>query len=140
LSEKEKKFAKKTVLNIIIKVFTFDFENWMADLIKSILDLQAVKEIQPDFSVLKIIPRDLAKSAQILIFSTPKRKHLKALTTNNHPEEVIRILHQLENKGLVTEVFYTTVEGFDFAMERYSQMQNQAEQIAQKHLAQQKAE
>ena len=69
---KGKKFAKKTVLNIIIKVFTFDFENWMADLIKSILDLQAVKEIQPDFSVLKIIPRDLAKSAQILIFSTPK--------------------------------------------------------------------
>jgi len=49
LSEKGKKFAKKTVLNIIIKVFTFDFENWMADLIKSILDLQAVKEIQPDF-------------------------------------------------------------------------------------------
>ena len=112
----------------------------MTDLIKSILDLQAVKEIQPDFSVLKIIPRDLAKSAQILIFSTPKRKHLKALTTNNHPEEVRRILHQLENKGLVTEVFYTTVEGFDFAMERYSQMQNQAEQIAQKHLEQQKAE
>ena len=112
----------------------------MADLIKSILDLQAVKEIQPDFSVLKIIPRDLAKSAQILIFSTPKRKHLKALTTNNHPEEVRRILHQLENKGLVTQVFYTTVEGFDFAMERYSQMQNQAEQIAQKHLEQQKAE
>ena len=140
MSEKRKKFAKKTVLNIIIKVFTFDFENWMADLIKSILNLQAVKEIQPDFSVLKIIPRDLAKAAQILIFSTPKRKHLKALTTNNHPEEVRRILHQLENKGLVTEVFYTTVEGFDFAMERYSQMQNQAEQIAQKHLEQQKAE
>ena len=112
----------------------------MADLIKSILDLQAVKEIQPDFSVLKIIPRDLAKSAQILIFSTPKRKHLNALTTNNYPEEVRRILHQLENKGLVTEVFYTTVEGYEFAMERYSQMQNQAEQIAQKHLEQQKAE
>ncbi|HKL43787.1 MAG TPA: GspE/PulE family protein, partial [Candidatus Absconditabacterales bacterium] len=46
---------------------------------------------------------------------------LKILTTNNFPEELKKIIEMLENKGLNTNISYTSKEGFDEAMKRYEE-------------------
>lgn len=111
----------------------------MTTLIKNILEPDMIEGLQPDFLVLKIIPRNLATTAQFLTFSTPKRKQLQALTTNNHADEVKKLLTQLENKGFTVQVFYTSNEGFERAMKWYDQMESHTQVLAQQESQQQKA-
>ena len=82
----------------------------MSDLINTILETNAIKEIKPDFSRLTYIPKEIAQKTQILVFEEKTRKELSFLTTNNFPEDVKRILQQFSNKGYNNKVYYTSNE------------------------------
>ncbi|MDO4713443.1 MAG: hypothetical protein Q4B28_02040 [bacterium] len=112
----------------------------MTTLLKTILEADQIMELQPDFKILKVVPKELATSSQFLVFSSPKKHHLQALTTNNYPEKVKELINQLENKGFILEVFYTSSEGFTHALRWYTALEEH-HALAQHHaLEAQKAE
>ena len=65
----------------------------MSTLVKSIIETKEINNLKPDFSVLKIIPKDIARQSQTLIFSSPNKHSLQLLTTNNFPEQSILSLN-----------------------------------------------
>lgn len=97
----------------------------MSTLIKTIIEADEIWNLQPDFSVLKTIPKTTAEQAQTLIFSSPHKHFLQALTTNNFPERTQQIIDQLAQKWFEIETFYTSGEGFSKALDRYTQLENQ---------------
>ena len=97
----------------------------MAGLIKTILEQEEIQGLNPDFSLLTIIPKTTAEKAQLLIFGKGEKRTLKLLTTNNHPEAVKQLLNQIEQKGYRHELFYTTNEGFSTALGRYTILEEQ---------------
>ncbi len=112
----------------------------MTGLIKTILEHEAIQALEPDFSLLTLIPKAVAQQAQLLIFGKEKRKELKILTTNNHPDEVKKLLHQIEQKGYLYKLFYTTNEGFALALERYDTLEQQEKEKAELRQQSAKAE
>lgn len=101
----------------------------MSTLIKTIIETTEIPNLKPDFSVLKIIPKDIAEQAQTLIFSSPDKHSLQLLTTNNLPDKTQHLIEQLHTKGFSTQLFYTTNEGFSQALSRYQEL-NQQEHLA----------
>lgn len=97
----------------------------MTGLIKTILETQEIQALEPDFSLLPLVPKAIAEKSQLLIFGKVKNKELKLLTTNNHPEEVKKLLQQINDKGYTYQLFYTSIEGFESAMQRYEQLAEQ---------------
>ena len=97
----------------------------MSTLVKSIIETTEINNLKPDFSVLKIIPKDIARQSQTLIFSSPNKHSLQLLTTNNFPEQTQHLITQLQSKGYQTQLFYTTNEGFSQALNRYEELSEQ---------------
>jgi 3-deoxy-D-manno-octulosonic-acid transferase len=79
-------------------------------LINTILEVEDVQALQVDFSQLKKIPRENALYMQVIIYYKDDENNVYILTTNNHPEEVKKIIKQLDDKGLKNKVFYTSAE------------------------------
>ena len=67
-------------------------------LINNILEVNDVHALQVDFSQLKKIPRKNAEAMQIILYFKDEDNYMYLLTTNNHPEDLKRIIKQLENK------------------------------------------
>ena len=67
-------------------------------LINTILEVNDVQVLQVDFSQLKKIPRENAASMQIILYYKDEENCVYLLTTNNHPEDVKKIVKQIENK------------------------------------------
>lgn len=97
----------------------------MSTLVKTIIETAEINNLKPDFSVLKIIPKDIARQSQTLIFSSPNKHSLQLLTTNNFPEHTQHLISQLQSKGYQTQLFYTTNEGFSQALNRYEELSEQ---------------
>ena len=97
----------------------------MSTLVKSIIETKEINNLKPNFSVLKIIPKDIARQSQTLIFSSPNKHSLQLLTTNNFPEQTQHLITQLQSKGYQTQLFYTTNEGFSQALNRYEELSEQ---------------
>lgn len=112
----------------------------MTGLIKTILENEEIQALEPDFSLLTLIPKAVAQQAQLLIFGKEKRKELKILTTNNHPDEVKKLLHKIEQKGYLYQLFYTTNEGFALALQRYDTLEQQEKEKAELRQQSAKAE
>ncbi len=108
-------------------------------LISSILEVDAVKVLQVDFSQLKKIPKETAEKIQTLIYYKDPDNTLYLLTTNNYTEGVRNVLQQLENAGFKTKVFYTSVEGFNEALTWYQRLAEQESQQQQAQKQQQEA-
>jgi len=89
---------------------------------KSILERDDLKGISPDFAQLKILPKETAQKIETLIFAKDKNT-LKILTTNNLPEGLTSLLKSLENKWYTYETFYTSPEGFAYALSWYDDME-----------------
>ena len=102
----------------------------MSTLVKSIIETTEINNLKPDFSVLKIIPKDIARQSQTLIFSSPNKHSLQLLTTNNFPEKTQALIAQLQSKGYETQLFYTTNEGFSQALNRYEELSEQESAIS----------
>lgn len=90
----------------------------MTELTKTILEIADLQALQPEFSVIKLMEREKCESMQTIIFAKEKNT-LKILTTNNFPEQVAKLTKTLEEEWYRSELFYTSVEGFWFALGRY---------------------
>ena len=102
----------------------------MEDTLKTILEVEDVKALKPDLSQLKIIPREVCERIQVIIFQKEKNT-LQLLTTNNFPDQLKKVLTQLENKGFKYNLHYTSPEGFEHALTRYDEIEHQ-EDVADK--------
>ncbi len=109
------------------------------ELSKSILELDDLQGISPNFEQLKILPAETAEKIETLIFSKDKNT-LKLLTTNNFPDGVSKLLKNLDEKGYKYEVFYTSPTGFQYAMSRYDDMEGIAQQKRKAEQEQKQAE
>jgi len=109
------------------------------ELSKSILEIDDLRGISPDFAQLKIIPQETAQKIETLIFAKDKNT-LKVLTTNNLPDGLTKLLKSLEDKWYKYEVFYTSPTGFNYALTRYTDMEGIAEQKRQAEKEQKQAE
>lgn len=96
-------------------------------LTKSILEIDDLQGISPNFEQLKILPIETAQKIETLIFWKDKNT-LKILTTNNIPDGLTSLLKSLEDKWYKYEVFYTSPTGFHYALSRYADMEGIAEQ------------
>ncbi len=90
----------------------------MAELTKTILEVEDIHSIKPNFDEIKILKRETCEKTQTIIFDK-QENILKLLTTNNYPEELKKITAMLEAKWLNTQISYTSVEWFNEAMKRY---------------------
>lgn len=92
----------------------------MNKLTKSILEIEDIKAIKPNFDAIKILTKDVCEKTQTIIFEK-EWNILKVLSTNNFSEELNKIIDMLESKGLKTYILYTSVEWFNEALKRYDQ-------------------
>ncbi len=90
----------------------------MAELTKSILEIEDVQKIKANFDEIKILKREVCEQTQTIIFAK-EWNTLKILTTNNFPEELKKIIDMLQNKWLETDISYTSSEWFKQALTRY---------------------
>lgn len=110
-----------------------------AELSKSILEIDGLQGISPDFEQLKILPAETAQKIETLIFAKDKNT-LKILTTNNVSDGLNKLLKSLEDKWYKYEVFYTSPSGFHYAMSRYADMEGIATQKQKAEQEQKQAE
>jgi len=89
---------------------------------KTILELEDIQKIQPDFEQLKIINHENEEKIQALIFAKEKNI-LKVLTTNNYTKSLNKVMTTLEEKGYKHEIYYTSFEAFIYALDRYKQLE-----------------
>jgi type IV pilus assembly protein PilB len=87
-----------------------------------------VEALQPDFSVLKVIPKAQAMAAKALIFDKDWAT-LAILTTNEKPDILQSLLTTFTDKKLKYKLYYTDGEAFDKALLWYDQMQIQDEMV-----------
>jgi hypothetical protein len=64
---------------------------------KSILEIDDLQGISPDFEQIKILPKETAEKIETLIFSKDKNV-IKILTTNNVSDGFAKLLKSLEAK------------------------------------------
>jgi hypothetical protein len=69
-----------------------------SQLINTILEVSDVKALQVDFSQLKKISRKDAEANQIITYYKDEENCIHILTTNNFPEELQKVLNQLDNR------------------------------------------
>ena len=67
-------------------------------LINTILEANAVQALQVDFSQLRKISRENAESMQIILYFKDDENFVHILTTNNYPEELQKLINQLDSK------------------------------------------
>ena len=109
-------------------------------LINTILEVNDVQALQVDFSQLKKIPRENAALMQIILYYKDDDNCVYLLTTNNHPEDLKKIVKQIENKWLKNKIFYTSIEWFNEWMRRYDKLEDEERKEKQEHEERQKAE
>jgi len=105
---------------------------------KTIVEMSDVQALQPDLSLLKIIPRDVCERIQVIVFAKDWIT-LKLLTTNNFPDQLKQILTKLEEKNFKSELHYTSSEAFAHALTRYDQLEHQEEVTAEEVKTQKQA-
>lgn len=110
----------------------------MSDLTKSILELEEIKKIQPDFSQIKIIDKDTCEKIQVIIFDKDKST-LKLLTTNNFPKQLQKLLLMLEEKWYKNEIYYTSIDWFNYAIGWYDQLLLQEQRFQEQERAEKQA-
>lgn len=143
------RFAKFTI-SAIIKVYFGLYENIrnilpcelfdqaMTELTKTILEIPDLQAMQPDFSVIKILDKESCENIQTVVFG--KLDHtLRLLTTNNFPEQLNKVVLMLKDKGYATEIYYTSVPGFEYALGRYDQLLQQEQRLHEEKRAEKQA-
>ena len=109
-------------------------------LINTILEVEDIQALQVDFSQLKKISREDAESKQIIIYYKDEENCVYLLTTNNYPDELNRIIKQLDEKWLKNKVYYTSVEWFTEWLKRYDELELQEKNEKEENDKREKAE
>ncbi|HPC34331.1 MAG TPA: GspE/PulE family protein [Candidatus Absconditabacterales bacterium] len=110
----------------------------MNQISKTILDIQDIQAIKPDFDSIKILKREVCEKTETIVFDKDGNT-LKVLSTNNFPEELNQIIGKLEETGLFTEIFYTSTEGFQEAIKWYDDYEKMLQEQKEKEDAQKQA-
>jgi len=110
----------------------------MTELSKTILEIPELEKIQPDFSVIKILDKETCENIQAIIFGKEKNT-LKILTTNNFPDQLIKIAKKLEDEGYRSELYYTSIQGFGYALKRYDGLLQQEQRLQEEQRAEKQA-
>lgn len=100
----------------------------LQDITKKILEKEDIQALTPNFTYVKLLPREVAEKAQTLVFNGEKN-HLQLLTTNVNNAAVESILTQLTAKGYKSDLFYTDPTLFPDALAWYDAIADQ-EKIA----------
>lgn len=90
----------------------------MTQLSTTILEIPQLQEIHPDPMAIRILDKENCENIQAIIYAKDKNV-VKVLTTNNFPDKVIKLTKMLEDKGFKSELYYTSSEGFGYALSRY---------------------
>ena len=85
---------------------------------KAILEIEDIQAIKPNFDAIKILPRDTCTDAECIVFDKESNV-VYLITTNNKINEFHEVLENFKNKWLLTEVYYTSKEWLDVAMQWY---------------------
>lgn len=109
-----------------------------ASLQKSILELDDLQGISPNFDHLAMLPKATAQKIETLFFARDKNT-FKILTTNNFPEWLAKVTKWLEDKGYAYDIYYTSPQWFTYAMSWYDDMEHIAQQKRQAATQQQQA-
>ena len=109
-------------------------------LINTILEVNDVQALQVDFSQLKKIPRENAELMQIILYYKDEEGCVYLLTTNNHPENLKKIVKQLDNKWLKNKIFYTSVEWFTEWLKWYDVLEEKEKKDKEESERREKAE
>ncbi len=131
-------FAFFIFLNIIINDLLYYFSYSMNQISKTILDIQDIQAIKPDFDSIKILKRELCEKTETIVFDKDWNT-LKVLSTNNFPEELNQIIWKLEETWLFTEISYTSTEWFQEAMKWYDDYEKMLQEQKEKEDAQKQA-
>lgn len=110
----------------------------MTETIKTILDIEDIRLLNYDPTQLKIIPKETCEKIQAIVFSKEKNT-LKIITTNNYPKALEKLLKTLIAKSYKYEIFYTSNEGFEYALNRYTQAQDQETRLFEENRADRQA-
>jgi type II secretory ATPase GspE/PulE/Tfp pilus assembly ATPase PilB-like protein len=113
--------TNETLADILTVVY---FVNLQPMTESHILDLSALKTINPMLSLLDIIPQSLAEKTRTLVFKQDER-HISVLTTNHFPQLYHQVIDKLEAQGYNTETFYTDESAFEYALTRYTEYNKQ---------------
>ncbi len=87
-----------------------------------ILYTKDIKKMQPDFSALKILSRNIAETTETVILNK-QWKNIALLTTNNNPNLYHQVVDKLEAQNYTIESFFTDDDWIDVALEWYDQME-----------------
>ena len=109
-------------------------------LINTILEPDDIRALQVDFSQLKKIPRESATSIQIILYFRDEENCIYLLTTNNYPEELNKIIKQLDAQWLKNKVYYTSVEWFNEWLKWYDILEAQEQKEKEESEKREKAE
>ena len=93
----------------------------MTEISKTILEIPELQQIQPDPTAIRILDKENCENIQAIIYAKDKNI-VKVLTTNNFPDKVEKLVKMLEEKGLKSDLYYTSSEGFGFALSWYEQL------------------
>ncbi len=108
-------------------------------LIKKILEQEDVKAIQPNFSYVKYLPKEISEKSQTIVFDGDKN-HLMLLTTNVNDLAVKAIVDQLSVKGYKCELYYTDPASFQIALGWYNAINQEEVRFAEEKTRQQNAQ
>lgn len=110
----------------------------VAQLTKKILEQEDVKAIQPNFTFVKYLPKEISEKAQTVVFDGDKN-HLQLITTNVNSLAVKSIIEQLTAKWYKPELYYTDPESFKIAIGWYDAISEKEIKEAEEKAFQQNA-
>lgn len=110
----------------------------MPEITKTILDIEDIKLLNYDPTQLKIIPKETCQKIEVIVFAKEKNT-LKIITTNNYPKALQKLLKTLTEKSYKYEISYTSSEGFAYALNRYTQAQEQETRLVEENRADRQA-
>jgi len=88
---------------------------------KTILDISDVKNISPNLESTKLLDRKLAAESEAIVFDIEDKK-LSILTTNNLTNQLKKIIDEFSRKWYQSNIFYTDIKAFEYAMWWYDQI------------------
>lgn len=100
---------------------------------KTILEIDDIKNIKPNYDEIKALPRNICESTECIIFDK-EWSTLHIITTNQYTDEVNNLLKKIEAKGFSAQMYYTSKEWFAEAMkwyDEYERIENKIKQTAE---------
>ena len=94
-----------------------------------IYGLQDIQQLKPNLEALSLVTQNTAQTSQTLVFDRDGET-LYVLTTNTFPTLYHQVEDRLAASGYEITTFFTDVESFGYAMQRYDQLHHRNKKVA----------